>query len=251
MKQAVAALAVIAIVVTATLLFSNTSSNEIAISSHPNYVQVETSVPDIKEFDMAIISQVKKSTVAIKGSDCPRFQFGSGFSLKSGTVVTSAHVVAGIRNPIVVINESSEEIEATVIAFDPVRDLAILDIGSHEMPGLEISKATDGENVALIGYDKNGVTDWRPGQVTQHIRATGSDIYGEPGSGRDALILAMDVDSGHSGSPVVNNSGEVIGVAFSSVKGGGATAYAVQTNELNNLVDETQENSEAIITQCR
>ena len=251
MKDGVAALVVIGTVVLSTLLFSNTSSSENPISHESNYAQVETSVPDIKEFDMEIISQVKKSTVAIKGSDCPRFQFGSGFSLKSGVVVTSAHVVAGIRTPMVVINESSEEIQSTVVAFDPVRDLAILDIGSHEMPGLELSRTNNGENVALIGYDKNGATDWRPGQVTQHIRAIGSDIYGEPGSGRDALILAMDVDSGHSGSPVVNNSGEVIGVAFSSVKGGAATAYAVQTNELNNLVNEMQESPEAIVTQCR
>ena len=61
----------------------------------------------------------------------------------------------------------------------------------------------------------------------------------------------MDVDPGHSGSPVINDSGEVVGVAFSSVKGGAATAYAVQINELNSLIDELRENPEAIFTECR
>ena len=251
MKEAVSALVIVVIVVTATLLMPNSSNDKNSDNQLGNYGQVETSVPDIKEFNTEIINQVKTSTVAIKGSDCPRFQFGSGFSLKNGVVVTSAHVVAGIRNPLVTVNESPEEIEAIVIAFDPVRDLAILDIGSHEMPGLELSSVRDGENVALIGHDKNGESEWRPGQVSQHIRATGSDIYGEPGSGRDALVLAMDVDPGHSGSPVINNSGEVVGVAFSSVKGGAPTAYAVQTNELNNLIGELLENPEAIFTECR
>ena len=102
-----------------------------------------------------------------------------------------------------------------------------------------------------LGYDRDGEPDWRPGQISQHIRATGLDIYRNSGPGRDALVLSMDVDPGHSGSPLVNSLGQVVGVVFSSVKGGSSTAYAVQVNELNSFIDDLPSGAIAVSSQCR
>ena len=214
----------------------------------------ETSVPSSEEFDTDLINTARSSTVSIRGSNCPRFQFGSGFSLTNGLIVTNAHVVAGIDSPLVKIvtpEGTRIETQARVIGFDAVTDLAVLDIGVHEMKGFETAEATNGENVALIGYDRDGEPDWRPGQISQHIRATGLDIYGNPGPGRDALVLSMDVDPGHSGSPIVNSLGQVVGVVFSSVKGGSSTAYAVQVNELNSLISGLPSEATVVPSQCR
>jgi len=214
----------------------------------------ETSVPLSEEFDADLINTARSSTVSIRGSNCPRFQFGSGFSLTNGLIITNAHVVAGIDSPLVKIvspEGTAIETQARVIGFDSVTDLAALDIGVHEMRGFDIAQAINGENVALIGYNRDGEPDWRPGQISQHIRATGLDIYGDPGPGRDALVLSMDVDPGHSGSPLVNSLGQVVGVVFSSVKGGSSTAYAVQVNELNSFIENLSNEATTVASQCR
>tara|TARA_B100000959_G_C14994481_1_gene629567 strand:- start:3657 stop:4421 length:765 start_codon:yes stop_codon:yes gene_type:complete len=245
----------VVIVLTTMSLLSSCSGEDKDSNQNPEVATpVKTSVPDAEEFDKKLLDVARNSAVSIRGSDCPRFQFGSGFSLRNGLIVTNAHVVAGIENPLVTLLNSlgqAEEIEARVLGFDPVTDLALLDIGTHEMEGFDLTEAIDGENVALVGYDRDGESDWRPGQIAQHIRATGSDIYGNLGSGRDALVVSMDVDPGHSGSPLINSLGQVVGVTFSSVKGGSSTAYAVQVNELISFVDNFSKGSSTVVSECR
>jgi S1-C subfamily serine protease len=75
--------------------------------------------------------------------------------------------------------------------------------------------------------------------VRRLIRATGDDIYGRPADGRDALEITANIRTGHSGAPVMDGSGAVIGVLFSRLRGGGSVAYAVQAGELSRLLEET------------
>lgn len=254
MKGGLPVAAALTVLTIMTLCASCSDGDEGGTQSPEATTTVKTSVPNIEEFDYELIEVARNSTVSIKGSDCPRFQFGSGFFLRNGLIVTNAHVVAGIGKPLVTLFNSSgrvEELEARVIGFDAVTDLALLDIGSHEMKGFDLNQARDGENIALVGYDREGEPDWRPGQVSQHIRATGSDIYGNTGPGRDALVISMDVDPGHSGSPLINSLGQVVGVTFSSVKGGSSTAYAIQVNELNAFVENLSKESPTVVSDCR
>ena len=254
MKDWLSAAAVLIVLTVITLIVPESDKAEDYSQDLNPLILPETSVPSSEEFDTDRINTARTSTVSIRGSNCPRFQFGSGFALTNGLIVTNAHVVAGIDSPLVkIVNPDGATIEtqARVIGFDPVTDLAALDIGVHKMRGFEIAQATNGENIALIGYDRDGEPDWRPGQISQHIRATGSDIYGDPGPGRDALVLSMDVDPGHSGSPLVNSLGQVVGVVFSSVKGGSSTAYAVQVNELNSFIENLPNEATTVVSQCR
>ena len=254
MKDWLSAAAVLIVLTVATLIVPESDKSEDHSQDLDLLILPETSVPSSEEFDVDLISTARSSTVSIRGSNCPRFQFGSGFSLTNGLIITNAHVVAGIDSPLVKIVDpegTTIETAARVIGFDAVTDLAALDIGVHEMRGFEIAQATNGENVALIGYDRDGEPDWRPGQISQHIRATGLDIYRNSGPGRDALVLSMDVDPGHSGSPLVNSLGQVVGVVFSSVKGGSSTAYAVQVNELNSFIDDLPSGAITVSSQCR
>ncbi|MDG2210461.1 MAG: trypsin-like peptidase domain-containing protein [Acidimicrobiales bacterium] len=254
MKDWLSAAAVLIVLTVVTLVAPESDKGEDHNQDLNLLTLPETSVPLSEEFDTGLINTARTSTVSIRGSNCPRFQFGSGFSLTNGLIVTNAHVVAGIDSPLVKLVSPEGtviETQARVIGFDAVIDLAALDIGEHEMRGFDIAQAVNGENVALIGYNRDGEPDWRPGQISQHIRATGLDIYGDSGPGRDALVLSMDVDPGHSGSPLVNSLGQVVGVVFSSVKGGSSTAYAVQVNELNSFIENLPDEATTVVSQCR
>ena len=94
--------------------------------------------------------------------------------------------------------------------------------------------------VALIGHDHDGSSIVRPARVDQAILATGKDIYGEQAEGRRALMVDAWVETGFSGGPIVDQSGTVVGVVFSRARGGAPVAYAIQTGEVVDLLDEAR-----------
>ncbi len=193
-------------------------------------------IPQAALFSMDVIAQTHGSTASIWGLGCARAQRGSGFFLEDGLLVTNAHVVVGVDQPKVTVGGETETQVATVVAFDPVSDLALLQIPNPPPSGLALREAQDGQLVALVGFDIKGEAQWRPGRIVQHVRATGNDIYGQEATGRDALQVAINIDQGHSGSALINENGEVSGVVFSSTVGVEAAGYAVQITELRNLL---------------
>ncbi len=56
---------------------------------------------------------------------------GSGFVISPGHVLTNAHVVAGVKQGLYVYATNSKSYNARVVLFDPMRDIAVLDV-----PGL-------------------------------------------------------------------------------------------------------------------
>ena len=161
---------------------------------------------------------------------------GTTFLIAPDLLVTSAHVVAGIEVPI--LSVGTGEVSSRVVAFDPVADLAILRTAEELGEPLAMGEATAGTAVALVAYDGDGMPVERHLTVRQAIRATGEDIYGEPGSGRDALLLDGSVEYGNSGGPIVDGTGTVVGVVFANTRGGAGTSFAVQVGEVRALLDE-------------
>ncbi len=225
----------------AALVLASCSSQGVstsAPSSAPSGVVDAGPVPDDHGIAEDVISGVRDSTVAIRGLGCPRVLVGSGFVIEPALVLTSAHVVAGVAAPTLRLSGVDDGLTGRVVAIDPVRDLALVAATGLEAPPLPLGDAIDDLLVALVGYDGDGAESERPGRIDRHIRATGNDIHGSPADGRDALVVAADVDPGHSGAPLVDADGLVVGVVFSSVTGGRPTAFAVQTSEVETFLEE-------------
>jgi len=185
----------------------------------------------------ALLERLQASTVQVRGLDCRAAQFGTGFVVGSDLIATGAHVVAGIKAPIVRVYGT--DVPTRVVAFDPVSDLALLrpadDLGLPQ--ALALGQTEAGSVGAVLAHDDDGGPVVLPVLVQRLIRATGEDIYGIPAGGRDALELSARIHSGHSGAPVVDGEGTVVGVLFSRLRGGGSVAYAVQSNELVALIE--------------
>ncbi|HAQ22865.1 MAG TPA: hypothetical protein DCR10_04880 [Acidimicrobiaceae bacterium] len=204
--------------------------------------------PQDHELSDSLIARLLDSTVYVKGQDCKVTQNGSGFVVAGGLVATGAHVVAGIEAPILVFSDDrpsanvGREVSSTVVAFDPVADLALLrPHGDFQLPApLAMSEAAEGTVGVLLIHDGTRPSAI-PALISQRIRATGVDIYGEAANGRDALVLVAPVELGYSGGAVVNAAGEVVGVTFSRNRGGRPVAYAVQSSELTKLIDGVDE----------
>ncbi|HEX7167673.1 MAG TPA: CvpA family protein, partial [Acidimicrobiales bacterium] len=71
-----------------------------------------------------VVARVVEATVKVQGEACRRIQEGSGFVIGDGVVVTNAHVVAG-EDRVEVLRPDGKRLPATVVVFDPAKDLAV------------------------------------------------------------------------------------------------------------------------------
>ena len=181
------------------------------------------------------------ATFQISGLGCVKSQVGTAFVAAPGRLITNAHVVAGVQNPRVLGN--GRELIGRVVAFDPVTDLAVIAVEEPLPDPLPLGEATAGVAIAILGYDRSGASSVRSGYIEREILATGRDIYGKLAEGRRALEISASVETGFSGGPVVDASGDVVGVMFSRTRGGAPVAYAVQTIEVLAVLDSANSRS--------
>ncbi len=188
-------------------------------------------VPEQTGLSQELAQQVSGSILKVAGEACGRIQEGTGWVVEPGLVVTNAHVVAGepatrLERP------DGSEVAATLVAFDPDRDLAVLSAPDLGLPALPVGESDVDQRGAVFGHPGGGPLELSPFVSRQRINAVGTDIYGSPGTRRDVLVLAADLAPGDSGSPLVATDGTVVGVAFAIAPDRDGVAYALSTDEL-------------------
>lgn len=142
---------------------------------------------------------------------------GSAWPLAPGYFVTNAHVVAG-SSAVEVDAESGGRHAARVVLFDPNTDLAVLYTPGFALRPLMLlnsvpARGTDG---AVIGYPGGNAEQVVPAAVSGVESARGYNIYGDTLVTREIEVLAAQVIPGNSGGPIVNDSGQIIGVVFAA-----------------------------------
>lgn len=161
----------------------------------------------------------------------PRSGVGSGVIVDAeGLVLTNNHVVAG-ADEVTVELPDGREFRATEIKTDPDSDLAVIKLeNAHDLP------------VAKLGdSDKLEIGDWviaigNPFELETTVSAGIISGKGrELGSIRRAKFLQTDaaINPGNSGGPLVNLSGEVIGINTAIASNTGAyqgVGFAIPIN---------------------
>ncbi len=189
----------------------------------------------------ALVDRVSQSTVKVEGQACDEIQDGSGFAVGNDLIATNAHVVAGEgpgRTKVLLPNGST--LPATVLLFDEDRDLALLRVpGLGEAP-LPTATGSVGESVGDFGHP-NGqdALALAPAEIAQDITAVGRDLYNTHNTSRNVFVLSAVLYPGDSGSPLVNQAGSVVGVAFAIAPDRPTTAYALASSELDAVLHET------------
>jgi S1-C subfamily serine protease len=180
------------------------------------------------------VARAGSSIVKITGvaSSCNREQEGSGWVVSPGKVVTNAHVVAGTTSERVRIQGVGRYYDASVVVFDPRRDLAVLSV-----PGLPAPASTQGPDLkrsggaVVAGFPLNGPYRRDPARVRDVLTATGADIYGNPGVVREVYSLYARVQPGNSGGPLLSPTGAVVGIVFARSLDDDKTGYALTLDE--------------------
>ncbi len=166
---------------------------------------------------------------------------GSGFVVdRSGLVVTNNHVVAGAEE-ITVILPDDTTLKAQIVGRDTVTDLALLKVEPKQpLPELkwgDSNKARVGDWVLAIG-NPFGLG----GSVTAGIvSARARDIHAGPYD--DFLQTDAPINRGNSGGPLVNLSGEVIGIntaIYSPTGGSIGIGFAIPSSLAQSVIEQLQ-----------
>ena len=191
--------------------------------------------PAASGLDVATAQRVTRSTVKVVGEACDRVQEGTGFVVGSGLVATNAHVVAGETRTVLERSDGST-VDATVVAFDPRRDLALLRAPALDRPVLRLGDTATGGRGAVFGHPGGGPLRLAPFRVGDRGLATGTDIYDRGRVERDVLFLSAALRPGDSGSALVDPLGRVVGVAFAIAPDKPEVAYALSVKELRSIL---------------
>lgn len=180
---------------------------------------------------------VAASVVKVEGVACGQVQDGSGVVVGPGEVVTNAHVVAG-EAATEVVAVDGRRLAATVVSFDPGRDLAVLSVPELGAPALELVDAPDAQQGGVFGFPGGGELRVAPFRVERTITAVGRDIYDGARTERQVLELAADLAPGDSGAALIDPAGDVVGIAFAIAPDRPTVAYALTDDEVRAVLAE-------------
>lgn len=190
-----------------------------------------------------------ESVVKIVGRapECESVLEGSGFVIAPERVMTNAHVVAGVPDPVVTF-PGSEPLAAEVVLFDPASDVAVLAVPGLALPALDFAAQPPeaGADAVVVGYPNNGPLDAEPVRVRGSHQLLGRDIYGDSQVTRDVLSLRGEVRPGNSGGPLVSTDGTVYGVVFAASLTDPDTGYALAHSEVADMVEQAPQSTEPV-----
>lgn len=196
-------------------------------------------VPDVNTKTPALTAAAH-SVARITGNAyaCGQNQSGSGFVVAPNRIVTNAHVVAGVTEPIVQLPDGNAY-PGEVVYFDPVDDLAIISVsGVSALPLGLTGNLAAGSKAVSNGYPFGGPFHTRPAEVISIGTVGVADIYGENPSPRQIYTLAADVQHGESGGPLLTEAGQVAGVIFAKSDGTSNVGYALAMEEVQPVADQ-------------
>ncbi|HET9315433.1 MAG TPA: trypsin-like peptidase domain-containing protein, partial [Vicinamibacteria bacterium] len=165
----------------------------------------------------------------------PRRGEGSGFIVDpAGYILTNHHVVAS-PDRIRVRLADKRELPATLVGSDPSTDLALLKVSATGLPALALGDSDRlrvGEWVCAIGNPYRFDHSVTVGVVS----SKGRKIY-DPSF--DAYIQTdAAINPGNSGGPLVNASGEAVGISSAVSLQGQGIGFAVPSNVAKDVLQQ-------------
>jgi S1-C subfamily serine protease len=186
----------------------------------------------------AVEAQVRRASASIfkiygQAPSCDRGIEGSGFVFAPHRVLTNAHVVAGTAQVGVQVSKN-RTLPATVVVYDPRRDVAVLNVPALDAPVLQFSStpASRGDPAVVLGYPEDGPFTVKAARVRSRQTIVGNDIYGNQRVRRDIYSIRAVVRSGNSGGPLLADNGTVLGIVFATALDSSDTGYGLTDGEV-------------------
>lgn len=165
---------------------------------------------------------------------------GSGFAISgNGYILTSYHVVKG-ADSVYIQNNKGNSFKARAYYTDPVNDIAILKIDDASFINLSSlpysmkkNAAGIGELVYTLGYPKEDVVLGN-GYVSSKTGLNGDTL---------AFQVAIPVNPGNSGGPVLDNNGNIVGIIKGKENKIEGAAFAVKSKYIMEALNAIPQDS--------
>ncbi len=164
---------------------------------------------------------------------------------KDGYIITNWHVVIDEETGKVfdridvTTSEDKTYEDAKVIGADESTDLAIIKVDAADMEVAEFgdsSKLVMGARVLTLG--NAGGLQWSASQGI--ISGLARDVYEDTGYSIKCLQTDAAINPGNSGGPLLNNSGQVVGINSAKIAAEGyeGLGFSIPINEAKKVIDD-------------
>ncbi|HND50880.1 MAG TPA: trypsin-like peptidase domain-containing protein, partial [Pirellulaceae bacterium] len=176
--------------------------------------------------DPALKKDLESLERAIKSRD--QLSSGTGFVVSTdGHVLTNNHVIEGPGRVVVRLPGSTDSTPAEVVARDAARDIALLKVDPAQFPrstplAITAAKVNRAASVAVFGFPLGD-------DIASDVRISTGVVSSLPEQSENGmLLLDCRINPGNSGGPVMNRSGQVVGMVTAKTSGGfGLDSYGM------------------------
>ncbi|MFI6792410.1 MarP family serine protease [Nonomuraea sp. NPDC050383] len=200
----------------------------------------------------AALGRAQRAIVKVQGNaeSCNKHIEGTGFVYARDRIMTNAHVVAGVTRDLTVIDSANQRHDATVVRYNPKRDIAILYVPGLGLPQLTFEGEADkGDNAIIAGFPKGQGFTAEPARIRSRLEAEGPDIYRASNVNRQVYAIRGKVLPGNSGGPLLTVDGKVYGVIFAAAVSQEDTGYVLTAGEVRPDADQGRNDTSPAGTQ--
>ncbi|MGQ0849089.1 MAG: trypsin-like peptidase domain-containing protein [Actinomycetota bacterium] len=197
------------------------------------------------------LDQTTATLARVAGTACLSPILATAVPVGDELWLTVAHAIAGADDDLRVITQEGIELPVRVVAFDPDRDLALLDAPGFEAPPISVSEAAAGDSgvIAVVGGDLT--VDRIPFEIKRLVTASSGDIYDQGQVLREAFDLRAEVGPGDSGGPLLNGQGAMVGMLFARSTGKAGSAWALTPAEITAFLESMTDRVDVDRGRCR
>jgi serine protease Do len=207
-----------------------------APKGNTGFDELNREIKDLKTKTKAQGEEIIKVSTRInsKNNEIVYKSGGTGFIIDAkGYLVTNYHVVAGKKY--IAVENGKGDFSANIVYADKAKDIAILKIEDENFKpyasvpySISKSSARLAEPIFTLGYPKNDI------------------VYGEgylsspTGFNSDTISCQIEISANHgnSGSPILNKSGEVVGIINGRQTNAEGFTFAIQGKYIYKALDE-------------
>jgi len=163
---------------------------------------------------------------------------GSGFVIsEDGLLLTNHHVIAGADEVTVTFRDGTE-VDVDVLGSDKSMDIALLQLPSdRSWPHLALADSDGvevGDWVLAMGNPLGLGMTVTAGIISGKGRVLGNDIFGN----EDYLQTDAAINPGNSGGPLVDLTGQVVGMNTAIIAGANTVGFSIPTNLIQSVLDD-------------
>ncbi len=235
------------------------NSNEALLQEQKLKKEAEENARNQQNAPKSIVDIARSANPAVVAitlyRDQQKIGSGSGFLVSSdGMIVTNRHVVDTKNVEYEITFNNGTTSGATVLAIDPVYDVAILkiNIASKSYAYLELGDSDNlkvGESVLAIGNAlgefKNSVS---VGIVSGLSRSVNASNKSSGATERLDKLIQTDaaINPGNSGGPLINLYGKVVGVNVAIAEKSQSVGFALPINSIKSVISSVKKTGKIV-----